>query len=1028
MKESVVIEEKIIGKNWRIVIWLVIFLLGSVVVVSSKAALVGAMPTVVENHNEGVTLLDSTAERVSGEIILPVVEQTKVEIDGEEYVELEMAGYVKAGQVGYPELPQKGFFVAVPPGAEARLTVLEADSVLWEHVLVAARGQMALVGYDGGVPQGVPAFTPIRLPDPVAYSQNSLYPAAPMALENETWLRDQRVVQLMVYPVQVNSAQATVTVYHRLRFQIDFVYPDGEMPALSAPRPESSDYEQILAHTLLNYQQAQTWRQPQPIPPAINDGASLCLGNNAFRLTITQTGIYKVTHAALVAAGLTGSVSANSLRMCHLDQEIAIKVSDNDNDQLFENGDSILFYGETIKTHETTTNVYWLTYAGNAGQRITTSNGNPNGSTVPNNYNLPLHLEEDREYYSLYPLADSNDHWYWARDLNPIFPDRSTLDISFTLDNLASGQYSVPVEVEVWGFLASEQHTYRVLINGFQVGSLTEFFGSGKTVSNLFNGVVDSELLENGENTLTIESLANDNPNDPYHSILVNWVKITPKRLFVAQNNRLAFSQETPGSWQFPITGFSTTAIIWNVTNPYQPVEISTTNAGPGTVTFAQTITAAADYAVSGTSAYLTPVTITKDTVSNLRGTNQQADYIIITDPLFAGSLQPLINQRQQEHSVKVAYVQDIFDEFGYGLYDTSAIQAFLAYSYSSWQSPAPAYVLLVGEGSYDHRNLKAANGSGGNLMPVYLRSGIDPSLGEAAADNQYVDFNGDGLAEMMLGRLPAFNTSELTTMINKILDYESADFDLHWQSKHLFVSDNSYKPPVEDPDDPCTLDTAGDFFNNLNNFYADHFPSTTQSLLRAYYAPTRCYPRTGYPIYEAYYNATPEDVRQDILNNTNSGVQFITYVGHSGTTQWGDENYADEALVEQMNSGQKTSIVLHMTCLTGFYHDPQRESLSALLLKQANGAAVANYAPTGLQVQTGHDLLNSGFYDSIFEDGLHQLGMAVLGAKQNLFVSDPGGNFEDLQDTFMLLGDPAMDMQICDSCVKAFLPALRKP
>ncbi len=33
--------------------------------------------------------------------------------------------------------------------------------------------------------------------------------------------------------------------------------------------------------------------------------------------------------------------------------------------------------------------------------------------------------------------------------------------------------------------------------------------------------------------------------------------------------------------------------------------------------------------------------------------------------------------------------VQDVYDEFGYGIIDPDAIHDFLAYAYSNWESPA---------------------------------------------------------------------------------------------------------------------------------------------------------------------------------------------------------------------------------------------------------------------------------------------------------------------------------------------------
>ena len=78
-------------------------------------------------------------------------------------------------------------------------------------------------------------------------------------------------------------------------------------------------------------------------------------------------------------------------------------------------------------------------------------------------------------------------------------------------------------------------------------------------------------------------------------------------------------------------------------------------------------------------------------------------------------------------------------------------------------------------------------------------------------------------------------------------------------------------------------------------------------------------------------------------------------------------------------------------------------------MLRFPNGGAVGAFSPTGLGVSTGHDELHRGFYDSLFNDGVWELGAASLTAKLNLFIS--GGNY-DLLHTFTIFGDPALNIK----------------
>lgn len=120
---------------------------------------------------------------------------------------------------------------------------------------------------------------------------------------------------------------------------------------------------------------------------------------------------------------------------------------------------------------------------------------------------------------------------------------------------------------------------------------------------------------------------------------------------------------------------------------------------------------------------------------------------------------------------------------------------------------------------------------------------------------------------------------------------------------------------------------------------------------------------------------------------------------------------------------------MLPMTCLEGLYHFPADEDagLSESLLRLTTGGAVASFAPTGLQVQTAHNLLLDGFYMGLYEQGATTLGQAVMEAKVNLKLNG-GSQYQDLQDTFMLLGDPAMQVKTWHSSYQVSVPAIVKP
>ena len=112
-------------------------------------------------------------------------------------------------------------------------------------------------------------------------------------------------------------------------------------------------------------------------------------------------------------------------------------------------------------------------------------------------------------------------------------------------------------------------------------------------------------------------------------------------------------------------------------------------------------------------TAYRTVQAIETDTASNLQSTANGADYIVITHKDFAaaGGSRCATYRASQGLRAVLVDVQDVYDEFGYGLTGAAAIHDFLAYAYSHWQAPAPSYVVLVGDGHYDPKNYAGTAG-----------------------------------------------------------------------------------------------------------------------------------------------------------------------------------------------------------------------------------------------------------------------------------------------------------------------------
>jgi hypothetical protein len=145
----------------------------------------------------------------------------------------------------------------------------------------------------------------------------------------------------------------------------------------------------------------------------------------------------------------------------------------------------------------------------------------------------------------------------------------------------------------------------------------------------------------------------------------------------------------------------------------------------------------------------------------------QGADVVIITYTSLRGALEPLLQLRKQQgYAVAVVDVEDLYDENSYGEHTAQAIQDFVVQA-KSWKR-APRYVLLVGDASSDEKNYL---GLGENdLVPTKL---IWTNTFETASDDWLADTNGDGFADLAIGRLPVRTAAQAQMVVSKIVGYE---------------------------------------------------------------------------------------------------------------------------------------------------------------------------------------------------------------------------------------------------------------
>ncbi len=732
----------------------------------------------------------------------------------------------------------------------------------------------------------------------------------------------------------------------------------------------------------------------------------------AYKINITADGIYQLSYSYLAAAGLpVDTLDPRTIRMFYMGQEAKIRVIGED-DGKFDSGDVVLFYARSVDTmyfegltpinKYTGTNVYWLTYGGAAGHRMDEQDGSGAGNPPA----LFQHLEQlefnlnkvSPNYFSSLPFQSDAEHWYrdWASDAT----GRS---YTFTALNAAGNPYSATFTAR-FADENSGSHQVRFGLNGHLL--MDAVVGSGRGVFETSAQVPQQYLIE-GTNTITVGM------GSPGDRMYLDWIKLLYYDQYVAENNRLAFSSAVAGTWRYTVTQFTTNDIeVYDVSNLIAPQLVSNTvisGSSPYTVAFGAMTTGNASYVALTSAARRTPAGIalvvplaSAYTPLDLLLPTQGADYIIITHrDFFAQALRLADHRASQFKRIMVIDVQSIYDQFNGGLMSAEAIRDFLAYARTTWAKPAPSYVVLMGDGSYDMRLYKGSS-SNATYIPPYLAL-VDPSLGETASDNRFVMLEGNDLMpDMHIGRLPVNTLAEATTMVDKIVAYEGNQCGCQsgdWRKNLLFITDNK--------------DTGGDFYDYSDRLlYTDYPTNAVRSpLIPPEYTFTRAYlDRT----------CALTGCKQTILDTLNiTGSLFVSYIGHATKSEWASESLLNLTMINSLTPRACLPVMLPMTCYEGSFHEASKSTriLAESYTRAVGKGAIASFSPTGFGLVSGHDLLETGFLQAIFHEGIDTLGAAATYAKQYLMDNDPYGSHEDLMDTFLLIGDPGLRIESQASC-----------
>lgn len=481
----------------------------------------------------------------------------------------------------------------------------------------------------------------------------------------------------------------------------------------------------------------------------------------------------------------------------------------------------------------------------------------------------------------------------------------------------------------------------------------------------------------------------------------LDWYEIHYTRALRAENDRISFwAPSGSGIAQFNVQDFSTSDLLgFDVTDAANPRQLRP-SATDGRFVFQDRLLDPGKghrYYIAARSAARRVQNVTVADYAGLRERPLDVDVLVITHPDFTEAAQKYVDHRTKS-GLRAAYVTSdrIYNEFSGGNLDPTAIRNYISWAFHRWNT-APSYVLFIGDGSYDYRNIATRQKP---LIPPYESD--DGDIYDHIESTCFDDYFGrvtldvtqtiDPQVDVALGRLPVETPEQAVTVVDKIVRYEEVENFGLWRTVVALAADDDY--PLGD---------GGGFTRQSENLWRGMLPNWVD--------PKKIY-IAAYQT-EQFAARRKPGAEQDLLSTIERGAVITNWVGHGNPNVWAHEYILEkDKFISQLNNDSLLTYVPAVTCNFGYFDDPTQVSGGELFLLHPGGGAVAVMTATrAVYISPNEELMRKHFRELFTRDPVtHRfptIGRALMLTKFGR------AGFNDNDQKFMLFGDPAMQLDL---------------
>ena len=745
---------------------------------------------------------------------------------------------------------------------------------------------------------------------------------------------------------------------------------------------------------------------------------SVLSNGNWYKFSVDTTGVFKIDNSFLQSLGInTANLDPRNIKVygnggAMLPQrnsdfryddltENAIFVSGED-DGVFNSQDYILFYGKgphdwvlnpSLETAIHRQNIYsdkahyFITVSNNPGKRITAAADvtNPTSKIITNFDDFVFYEKEQRNLFAI------GTQWF-GED----FSVNDSQNFTFNFENI---DVNFPLEVKVRGSAISALNsTMNVVVNSTNAFSIVY---PNVTSGSLTLGYANHNSAKITVTSPNIDVAINYNNNgNPGAKAYLDYIEVKGKKLLEANNKQFSFRSfeafKTTGVVEYQISNSNAISDIWDVTDFVNPKKVNNLSSGADYV-FKSNGGVLNEYIVLNDGDYFTPKKTDNSLISNqnLHGI-KDVNYIVITNNELSSQAQRLADYHQDNSGLtaKVVQLSQIYNEFGSGSPDNTAIRDFIKHVYTTNSTVAGKlkYVCFFGDGSYDYKDRITDNN---NIVPVFESDQSFNLATSYVTDDFFVMLDpNEGLMlssdtiEIATGRIPVTTVQQASEVVDKILSYYSKSAFGDWRNTVTLLADDIDE--VGEQTLQLGMERIADSIKknkpifNVNKIYADAYKQETSS---------------GGERYPQVNNA--------LTNAIEKGTLVMDYFGHGGEDGFASERILEVPQIQGLNNKKTLPLFITVTCEFSRFDNPLRTTAGELTLWNKNGGAASLITTTReVFISTGQNF-NERLIKILLEFNDEDLSIA-----ESLMTAKNG--FTSFQKFFIYyLGDPAMKLAI---------------